>query len=67
MEYKLAKKIGYSNKSIVYNGPVKGKALFEHLAEGGVTYISNCNSNILYCLSGYEYCYTAKRMEVRFC
>lgn len=41
MEYKLAKKIGYSNKSIVYNGPVKGKALFEHLAEGGVANIDS--------------------------
>ena len=29
MEYRLAKKLGYGNKDIVYNGPIKGEGLFE--------------------------------------
>ena len=41
MEYKLAKKIGYENEKIIFNGPVKGKALFEHLLQGGVVNIDN--------------------------
>ena len=41
MEYQLAKKIGYENKDIVYNGPIKGEGLFEHLLAGGVANIDN--------------------------
>lgn len=41
MEYQLAKKVGYENKDIIYNGPVKGKGLFEHLKNGGVANIDN--------------------------
>lgn len=41
MEYRLAKKLGYENKKIVYNGPVKGEGLFEHLLCGGVVNIDN--------------------------
>lgn len=41
MEYQLAKKIGYKNKDIVFNGPVKGNELFEHLELGGVANIDN--------------------------
>lgn len=41
MEYELAKKIGYENKEIIFNGPIKGEALFEHLALGGVVNIDN--------------------------
>lgn len=41
MEYRLAKKIGYENKNIMFNGPVKGTALLEHLLEGGVVNIDN--------------------------
>ena len=41
MEYELAKKIGYTNKEIIYNGPAKGKGLFEHLANGGVANIDS--------------------------
>lgn len=41
MEYRLAKKIGYKNKNIMFNGPVKGEALFEHLSAGGVVNIDN--------------------------
>lgn len=41
MEYRLAKKLGYSSDEIVYNGPVKGNGLFEHLLEGGVANIDS--------------------------
>ncbi len=41
MEYLLAKKIGYDNRHIVYNGPVKGEGLFEHLKCGGVANIDS--------------------------
>lgn len=41
MEYELAKKIGYTNEEIIYNGPVKGEGLFEHLANGGVANIDS--------------------------
>lgn len=41
MEYKLAKKIGYGNHDIIYNGPVKGEGLFDHLDNGGVVNVDN--------------------------
>ena len=41
MEYELAKKIGYTSKDIIYNGPVKGQGLFEHLANGGIANIDS--------------------------
>ena len=41
MEYMLAKKIGYDNKKIIYNGPCKGKELEEHLINGGINNIDN--------------------------
>ena len=41
MEYMLAKKIGYDSTKIVYNGPVKGLGLFEHLRNGGVANIDS--------------------------
>lgn len=41
MEYRLAKKIGYDNNNIAYNGPIKGDGLFEHLLAGGVANIDN--------------------------
>lgn len=41
MEYRLAKKLGYEDKDIVYNGPVKGKGLFEHLLNAGVANIDS--------------------------
>jgi diaminopimelate decarboxylase len=41
MEYELAKKIGYKNDEIIYNGPVKGESLYEHLDNGGVINIDN--------------------------
>lgn len=41
MEYMLARKIGYDCSDIVYNGPVKGDSLFEHLKNGGVANIDS--------------------------
>ena len=41
MEYRLAKKIGYENNEIVYNGPLKGKGMFEHLSVGGVVNVDS--------------------------
>lgn len=41
MEYQLAKRIGYMNEHIIYNGPCKGKALEEHLLQGGILNIDN--------------------------
>ncbi len=41
MEYELAKRIGYKNNEIIYNGPVKGAGLFEHLNNGGIANIDS--------------------------
>lgn len=39
MEYSLAKKLGYNNKSIIYNGPFKGAMLEEHILNQGIVNI----------------------------
>lgn len=36
MEYTLAKKLGYENSQIVYNGPSKGDEMYEHLENHGI-------------------------------
>ena len=41
MEYRLAKRVGYNDTDIIYNGPVKGEGLFEHISNGGVANIDN--------------------------
>lgn len=41
MEYELAKKLGYENNKIIYNGPVKGCKLEEHILNGGLLNIDN--------------------------
>lgn len=41
MEYMLAKKLGYSNDRIVYNGPSKGKLAYTHLCSGGILNIDS--------------------------
>lgn len=41
MEYELAKRIGYDNDKIVYNGPAKGPLLEEHILNGGIVNIDN--------------------------
>lgn len=41
MEYTLAKKLGYRNDQIVYNGPAKGELLEEHLLNHGIVNVDN--------------------------
>lgn len=41
MEYTLAKKLGYANPQIVYNGPSKGDGMYEHLLLGGILNIDS--------------------------
>lgn len=41
MEYTLAKKLGYANPRIVYNGPSKGESMYEHLLQGGILNIDS--------------------------
>lgn len=41
MEYMLAKKLGYSDDCIIYNGPYKGARLEEHLLGGGILNIDS--------------------------
>lgn len=49
MEYSLAKKLGYGNERIVYNGPAKGPLLEEHLALGGINNIDNLSEAMRVC------------------
>ncbi|MBQ0142532.1 MAG: diaminopimelate decarboxylase [Prevotellaceae bacterium] len=41
MEYTLAKKLGYKNSQIVYNGPSKGAEMYEHIENGGILNIDS--------------------------
>lgn len=41
MEYMLAKKIGYANSQIVYNGPSKGELMYDHIINGGIINIDS--------------------------
>ena len=41
MEYTVAKRIGYANENIIYNGPYKGPLATEHLLNGGILNIDN--------------------------
>lgn len=41
MEYLLARKIGYKNSEIIYNGPAKGKMSYEHLLNEGILNIDS--------------------------
>lgn len=49
MEYTLAKKIGYSNDQIIYNGPNKGEKMVEHLLLGGILNIDNLQESDRVC------------------
>ena len=54
MEYTLAKKIGYQNSQIVYNGPSKGEVIFEHLENHGILNIDSLDEAkriVTYCRS----------------
>lgn len=41
MEYTVAKRLGYKNSQIIYNGPFKGKLADEHLLNGGILNIDS--------------------------
>lgn len=41
MELFVAKKIGYENSKIIYNGPCKGVMMEEHILNGGISNIDN--------------------------
>ncbi len=41
MEYTLAKKIGYTDNKIIYNGPIKGECLAQCILNGGLLNVDN--------------------------
>ena len=41
MEYEIAERVGYNSSQIIYNGPLKGPKLEQHLLGGGITNIDN--------------------------
>lgn len=41
MEYSIAKYVGYDDKKIIYNGPVKGPLMETHIVNGGIVNIDN--------------------------
>lgn len=47
MEYELAKRIGYPNEKIVYNGPSKDPKMYEHLDNGGILNIDSYDEALL--------------------
>lgn len=49
MEYMLAKKMGYDNCHIVYNGPAKGELLKEHIFNGGIVNVDNYDEMVQIC------------------
>lgn len=61
MEYQLAKKIGYADDMIVYNGPSKGPCMFQHLENGGILNIDSYDEAyriVDYCLRHADKSYT---------
>lgn len=61
MEYTLAKKLGYENSQIVYNGPSKGDEMYEHLENGGILNIDSLDEAkrvVAYCKAHTEKQYT---------
>lgn len=41
MEYWVAKRIGYTDDMIIYNGPCKGAAMENHILNGGISNVDN--------------------------
>ena len=61
MEYTLAKKLGYANSHIVYNGPSKGDEVYEHLENGGILNIDSLDEAkrvVAYCKAHKDKFYT---------
>ena len=49
MEYTLARKLGYANGEIIYNGPYKGPLMDEHFLAGGIVNIDNYQETLRVC------------------
>ena len=49
MEYTLAKKLGYTDGDIIYNGPFKGELLDEHFLAGGICNIDSYEETLRIC------------------
>lgn len=64
MEYNLAKKIRYNNDEIIFNGPVKGEGLYEHLGNGGVINVDNLDE--LYKIKAFSNDNLNKEFKVAF-
>ena len=61
MEYTLAKKLGYANNQIVYNGPSKGEEMYEHLENHGILNLDSLDEAkrvVSYCLAHADKQYT---------
>ena len=49
LEYSLARKLGYTNEIIIYNGPFKGPLMDEHFLAGGIVNIDNYQEALRVC------------------
>lgn len=61
MEYTLAKKLGYANNQIVYNGPSKGENIFEHIENQGILNLDSLDETkcvVAYCKAHFDKQYT---------
>lgn len=61
MEYTLAKKLGYDNRQIVYNGPSKGNEMYEHLEHNGILNLDSLDETkrvVAYCKTNPDRQYT---------
>ena len=61
MEYTLAKKLGYANNQIVYNGPSKGENIFEHIENHGILNLDSLDETkrvVAYCKAHSDKQYT---------
>ena len=65
MEYTLAKRLGYSNDQIVYNGPVKGPLMEEHLLSGGILNVDNLEEAQRICLLAQKHPHHLFKLGIR--
>ena len=49
MEYYVAKKVGYEDKMIIYNGPIKGESGIKMMLNGGLLNVDNLEELSLIC------------------
>lgn len=65
MEYYMAKKIGYDNKHIIYNGPYKGKLAAEHFMNGGIINVDNAEELTRWIQTAGEHSNQAFQLAIR--